>query len=338
MTKKILYIGNKLAVHGQNPTTIDTLSVLFAKEGYHMVTASSQKNKILRIVDMVLTVLKNARSADFVIIDTYSTFNFWYAFIVSQVCRIVRLQYIPYLHGGDLPKRLQQNPRLCRMIFDHAYKNVAPSAYLIEQFRQKNVPGLLQIPNLLDLEQYTFKKRTIIRPRLFWVRALSEIYNPKMAIAVTEKLQKRYPETTLCMVGPDKDGSLDAVKAYADLKGVAVAFTGRLSKAEWTNLAADYDIFLATSHFDNMPVSVMEAMALGLPIVATNVGGIPFLLDKDGEAQLVADGDIDAMVNAIQKLIENPDIAQKQIEKAYRKVESFDWKEIKKQWKRLFEY
>ncbi len=336
--KKIVYIGNKLAVHGRNPTTIDTLSVLFAKEGYRVVTASSQKNKALRIADMVLTVLQHARSADFVIIDTYSTSNFWYAFIVSQVCRLLQLKYIPYLHGGDLPKRLQQNPRLCRMIFDHAYKNVAPSVYLMEQFRERNVPGLLQIPNLLELEQYNFKKRKIIRPRMFWVRAFSEIYNPKMAIAVAEQLQERYPETTLCMVGPDKDGSLDAVKAYADLKGVAVAFTGRLSKAEWTNLAADYDIFLATSHFDNMPVSVMEAMALGLPIVATNVGGIPFLLHKDVEAQLVADGDIDAMVEAIQRLIENPDMAQKQIEKAYHKVEGFDWKEIKKQWERLFEY
>ncbi|WP_300485974.1 glycosyltransferase [Flavobacterium sp.] len=338
MTKKILYIGNKLAGHGQNPTTIDTLSVLFAKEGYRMVTASSQKNKILRIVDMVLTVLKHARSADFVIIDTYSTFNFWYAFLVSQVCRILRLKYIPYLHGGDLPKRLQQNPRFCRMIFDHAYKNVAPSAYLIEQFRQKNVPRLIQIPNLIERERYTFKQRNVIKPHLLWVRAFAAIYNPKMAVDVAASLQKIYPETTLCMVGPDKDGSLDAVKDYAGLKKVAVRFTGQLSKTEWTTLAAGYDIFMATSHFDNMPVSVMEAMALGLPVVATNVGGIPFLLRNDVEAQLVADGDVEAMVAAIRMLIENPDNAQKQIGEAYRKVESFDWKEIKKQWKLLFEY
>ncbi len=337
MKKKILYIGNKLAVHGWNPTTIDTLSALLAKEGYEVVTASSQKNKVLRIADMLLTVVKQARSADFVIIDTYSTSNFWYAFLVSQVCRFLRLKYIPYLHGGDLPKRLQQNPRLCRMIFDHAYKNVAPSAYLIEQFRENKLPRLVQIPNLIEREFYTFKHREVLKPRLLWVRAFATIYNPKMAVAVAESLQKIYPETTLCMVGPDKDGSMDVVKSYADSKGVAVTFTGRLSKTEWTGLAADYDVFLATSHFDNMPVSVMEAMALGLPVVATNVGGIPFLLQDDIDAQLVADDDVEAMVEAVRLFIENPDIAQKQIEKAYRKVGSFDWKEIKKQWELLFE-
>lgn len=335
-TKKILYIGNKLALHGHNPTTIDTLSVLFAKEGYDVVTASAKQNKWLRMLDMSATVIKHARSTGFVLIDTYSTSNFWYAFVVSQLCRMLGLRYIPYLHGGNLPNRLRKNPLLCRMIFEHAYKNIAPSAYLMEQFREQHIPRLIQIPNLLELEQYSFKKRTVIRPRLLWVRAFTDIYNPKMAIAVAELLQKTYPETTLCMVGPDK-GGLDEVKDYAALKGVNVTFTGRLTKTEWTALAADFDVFISTSHFDNMPVSVMEIMALGLAIVSTNVGGIPFLLENNKDAQLVADNDVAGMENAVRTLIESPELAQKQIETAYLKIQNMDWREIKKQWKVLFD-
>lgn len=335
-TKKILYIGNKLALHGHNPTTIDTLSVLFAKEGYDVVTASAKQNKWLRMLDMSVTVIKHARSTDFVLIDTYSTSNFWYAFIVSQLCRILHLRYIPYLHGGDLPNRLRKNPLLCRMIFDHAYKNIAPSAYLMEQFREYQILRLIQIPNVLELDRYFFKKRTKIRPRLLWVRAFADIYNPKMAVAVAEMLQKTDPETTLCMVGPDK-GCMNEVKEEATLKGVNVTFTGRLTKAEWTALAAEYDVFISTSRFDNMPVSVMEAMALGLTIVSTNVGGIPFLLENNKDAQLVENNDVAGMVNAVRKLIESPELVQKQIETAYINVQRLDWKEIKKQWKVLFD-
>lgn len=337
MKKKIVYIGNKLAVHGHNPTTIDTLSELFTQEGYRILTASSKKDKIFRILDMIQTVVKHSRTADFVIIDTYSTSNFWYAFIISQLCRILKLKYIPFLHGGDLPKRLQRNPKLCRMIFENSYKNVVPSAYLMSQFQQKNIPHLIQIPNLLELDQYVFKKRETIRPRLLWVRAFAAIYNPKMAVDVAKSLKMIYPDIQLCMVGPDKDGSLDEVKRYADFKKVDVLFTGKLSKAAWTALASDYDVFISTSHFDNMPVSIMEAMALGLAVVTTNVGGIPFLLANDVDARLVNDNDVSGMVSAVRTLIESPETAQKQIIAAHLKIQQMDWKEIKKQWKVLFE-
>ena len=80
------------------------------------------------------------------------------------------------------------------------------------------------------------------------------------------------------MVGPDKDGSLEKTKQYAKEKGVLhrVRFTGGLSKTEWIELSKDYNIFINTTNVDNTPVSVMEAMALGFPVISTNVGGVPF--------------------------------------------------------------
>lgn len=337
MKKKIVYIGNKLAVHGHNPTTIDTLSRLFIQEGYPIIAASSKRNKVFRILDMMQTVIKHSRTADFVLIDTYSTANFWYSLVISQLCRVLKIRYIPFLHGGDLPKRLKRNPQLCRMIFENSYKNVVPSAYLMDQLQKNNIPNLVQIPNFLELDQYSFKERKTIKPRLLWVRAFAAIYNPKMAVDVAESLKNRYPDVELCMIGPDKDGSWDEVKKYAALKKVDVRFTGKLTKEEWTALASDYDVFISTSHFDNMPVSVMEAMALGLAVVTTNVGGIPFLLKNDVDARLVADNDVAGMVNAVKTIIESPEKTQKQIIAAHLKVQKMDWKEIKKQWGVLFE-
>ena len=78
--KKILYIGNQLSVHGFNKTSIETLGVLLANEGYQMIFTSNKKNQWLRMVDMIRTTILNAKKIDYILIDTYSTSSFWYAF------------------------------------------------------------------------------------------------------------------------------------------------------------------------------------------------------------------------------------------------------------------
>lgn len=332
--KNLLYIGNKLSGKGLNTTIIETLSAQFTKEGYRVVAVSGFKNPVLRMLDMLLTVIRY-RKSDFVLIDTYSTSGFWFAFSVSQLCRLFGKKYIPILHGGNLPNRLQNNPKLCTMVFWNAYKNVAPSHYLLEAFKKAGFSNLVFIPNTLEIGQYPFLERTELQPKLLWVRAFDAIYNPKMAIDVLSLLQKKFPETQLCMVGPDRDGSMESCKDYALEKNVAVHFTGRLPKTEWIALAAAYDIFINTTHFDNTPVSVMEAMALGLPVVTTNVGGIPFLLKNNQEAMLVADNDFVGMMDAIVSLIENPQTAKEMARKARIKAESWDWNVVKDQWKNL---
>ena len=115
-----MYIGNKLSEHGINQTTIETLGPLLEKEGYKLIYASSKKNQFLRILDMLWHIWQN-RQCDYVLIDTYSTSSFWYALATSQLCRLLSLRYIPFLHGGNLPQRLLDHPLKCNMIFNHSF-------------------------------------------------------------------------------------------------------------------------------------------------------------------------------------------------------------------------
>ena len=334
--KKLLYIGNKLSEHGINQTTIETLGPLLEKEGYKLIYASSKKNQFLRILDMLWSIWTN-RDSDYVIIDTYSTSSFWYTFATSQLCRTLYLKYIPFLHGGNLPQRLERNPRICNMIFNHSYTCVAPSNYLFEAFRNKGYSNLAYIPNAIDIGHYQNKVRKQVSPKLLWVRSFAEIYNPMMAVRVLEQLQERHPEATLCMVGPDKDGSLTKTQKLADDLGMSVIFTGKLTKQEWASLAQEYDIFINTTHFDNMPVSVIEAMALGLAIVSTDVGGIPFLLEHQIEALLVGDNEVSEMVVAIEQLIDYPSLFKELTKNASQKAITFDWKIVKQQWFKILQ-
>lgn len=330
--KNVLYIGNNLKQQRSNISAIGIVGPQLGQEGYQVSYASSKPNKVSRLLDMLWACLVYRKKTDLVLIDTYSTQNFYYAFLVSQLCRVLGLKYIPVLHGGNLPQRLKTNPKLCRAIFNHAYKLVSPSVYLKEAFEGFGYTNISYIPNSLDLIQYVYHKRDFQEVKLLWVRSFSSIYNPQLAVRILKTLQDQGFKASLCMVGPDADGSLEAVKQLAiDLK-VSVKFTGKLPKKDWLALAKEYNIFINTTNFDNMPVSVMEAMALGLPIVSTNVGGLPYLIDHEKGGLLLEPDSVDGFVEAIKRLIENPEIAREMAVCARRKVAGFDWEVVKLRW------
>jgi glycosyltransferase involved in cell wall biosynthesis len=335
MKKNLLYIGNKLSRHGMTVTSIETLGMLLENEGYNLFYASSKRNKPLRLFDMLYQTIKCRKRVDYVLIDTYSTYNFWYAFSVSQLCRLLKIKYIPKLHGGDLPHRLIKNPRLCRMIFKNAYRNVAPSAYLLNAFKDRGFAEILYIPNTIELQKYPFKTREHMRPKLLWVRSFTSIYNPEMALKVFHEMKKEFPHSELCMVGPDKDGTLNKVQEMAKQMQLDVTFTGKLSKPEWVRLSAEYDIFINTTHFDNTPVSVIEAIALGLPVVSTNVGGISYLLEDKKTALLVNDNDVNGMVCCLKEIMSNQPLRDGLVNNALALVQAFDWEKVKSKWEEV---
>jgi glycosyltransferase involved in cell wall biosynthesis len=313
-------------------SSIDALVPLFENEGFTLYYASSKINKVLRLCDMLIACIRYKNRVDFVIIDTYSTLNFYYALFVSQLCRVLQLKYIPSLNGGNLPKRLQNNPFLCGLIFNHAYKNVSPSLYLKEAFEDFGYTNIGYIPNTIELQQYPFKRRSFNSVKLLWVRSFSKIYNPLLAIHLLKALQDDGIDASLCMVGPDSDGTLKDAKKLEKQLDVDVLFTGKLSKPDWIKLAQDYNIFINTTNFDNMPVSVVEGMALGMVVISTNVGGMPYLVTHGHDGILVEPHNVALFVDAIKSILKSPEAAQTMAMHAREKVEQFDWQVIKQLW------
>lgn len=335
--KNILYIGNKLASKGRTVTTIDVLGPLLQTEGFQLRYASSVRNVSARLLHMMRATFLSRNWAHYVLIDTYSTRNFWYAITVGRLCKSLKIKYIPILHGGNLPERLSKNRKAVKNYIDKAHAVVSPSDYLIDAFAKAGFQQLIKIPNHIDLKAYNFKERTFFEPRLLWVRSFDEIYNPEMAIEVLDIISRQYPKAKLCMVGPDKDGSMKKCISMAAQKNLNVEFTGLLDKEDWIYMSADYDVFINTSNFDNLPVSILEAMALGLPVVSTNVGGIPYLIDNLKNGLLVKRYQSKEMAEQVLNLIQNNDKASIAIaQKARKTAEKFDWDKVKQSWLQLF--
>jgi len=325
----ILYLGNK-----NSPTlsTIDTLGEQLG-ETYDIVTCSSVQNKILRFFDMMRQIIKHKNECKLLIVDTYSTWNFYYAMMTAFYAKQFKIPYIPILHGGNLPQRLDNNEALSKYLFNDSFMNVTPSSYLKEEFEKRGYKTML-IPNNIELEKYQFKLREKIEPKLLYVRSFAKIYNTKMAIRAFEIVKKKYPNATLTMVGPDRDGSLEETKEFAKELGLAdcVTFTGGLSKEEWINLSKDFDIFINPTNFDNLPVSIVEAMALGFVIVSTNVGGLPYLIENEKDGLLVDKNDHIAMANKILRALKEPALCKKLSSNAREKAKTYAWSEVKKLW------
>ncbi|RMD94615.1 MAG: glycosyltransferase family 1 protein [Calditrichaeota bacterium] len=333
--KTILYIGNHLSRGGAYPSVAESLAPYLLPE-VQLRLVSHYRNKPLRLAHMLWAVVRFGRKEHPVLIDTYSSLNFWYALLCGIGCRLMGIPYYCVLHGGNLPDRLKRTPQFCRWLFGGARRLISPSGYLQDAFRKAGYEAEV-IPNPIPIANYPFKLRDRVRPRLLWVRAFSVIYHPQMAIRVLHELVKDYPDAELCMVGPDKDGSMGKCKAMAEALGIAerVTFTGLLPKDEWIRLSADYDIFINTTNVDNMPVSVIEAMALGLPVVCTDAGGLPYLIKDDKTGLLVSVGDVGEMVARVTQLLDDPEVSARLSVAGRKQAEEFDMEKVAQLWKKL---
>jgi glycosyltransferase involved in cell wall biosynthesis len=210
-----------------------------------------------------------------------------------------------------------------------------PSRYLYEAMQPYRADVRL-LPNPLDVSAYTFRLRERPHPRLVWLRALQDVYNPVMALRVVALLKREYPDVELLLVGPDKGAGVRVRAAIAEMElGERVRLVGRVPKADVPQWLDAGDVFLNTSYVDNTPISLMEAMASGLPIISTDVGGIPYLV-RDGEnGLLVAADDAGAMAAAVQRVLHEAGLAARLSRAARTAAEAFDWAAVLPQWESL---
>ncbi len=337
MTKKIIYIDNFLSKHGYLPTIAEVLVKQLRTEGYEIICSSNVKNKALRLPDMLKTIWANRKNS-IALIATYSTDAFYFACVCASYCRLLNIKYIPCLHGGDLPGRIKKSRSLSKKIFGKAYINVAVSGYLQQAMQQNNWPATC-IPNPINIELYNFKERAACKPRLLWVRSFHQLYNPKLAIHILAKLVPEYPDAVLLMIGPDKDGSFaECIQLAKELKVESnILFKGFVTKEEWTALSVQYDLFINTTNFDNLPVSVIEAMALGMVVISTDVGGLPYLITNNQDGVLVPPLDADAFVSAVNNVLNNPAIANGLSLAARKSAMKYDWSNVRTLWNNLLQ-
>jgi glycosyltransferase involved in cell wall biosynthesis len=331
-----LLLGNFFLASG-TPQVCEELSERLRVAGWPTLTSSSYRSRPLRILDMTNSVWKLRKEYDVAQLDVFSGQAFWWAQACSEVLLACRKPYVVSLHGGALPSFADDHPARVARLLTNAAAVTAPSPYLARRFRTVRA-DIVELPNPIDLPRYAFRLRRPIVPRIIWLRSFHEIYDPMAAVEILRLTLPACPDARLVMVGADRgDGSFQRTRSYCNQHGLQghVEFTGPIPKSNVSNYLDHADVFLNTSRIDNTPVSVMEAMASGLPIVSSNAGGVPDLLTHERDSLLFDPGDSQGMAEGVIRIATQPGLAEELVRNAREKVRGFDWSAILPAWQRL---
>jgi glycosyltransferase involved in cell wall biosynthesis len=308
----------------------------FRAAGYEVVSVSASPNRYLRLLDIAATLVRCLHRVDIVLVEVYGGPSFVVEDVATALARFARRGLVLHLHGGAMPEFTQRFPRWTRRVFARADAIVSPSEFLTAVASDYGCAPRI-IPNSIDIAAYPFKQRERVRARLFWMRSFHRIYNPLMALRVLARVRSSVPDAELVMAGQDK-GLARAAQREAARLGLdgAVRFVGFLNSFGKIHEGDAADVFINTSSVDNLPVAVIEACAMGLPVVSTAVGGMRYLLKEGDTGLLVPDDDSDAMANAILRLIGDPGLATRLSTNGRQLAECFSWERVAPQWERLF--
>ncbi len=337
MKAGVLIVGNFFVSERGGRAVCEDLSERLERSGWRVSTTSWQASRPLRLLDMIATTWRGRRHFEIACVDVFSDAAFVWAEAVCLTLRLAAKPYMLALRGGNLPVFAAAHPRRVRRLLQSARCVIAPSAYLRDAMRPYRDDLVLQ-PNPIDLAAYPFRLRDRPQPHLVWIRAFHRIYNPVLAVAVLARVVREYPEARLSMIGPDKgDGTLDETKRAAADAGLSnrIDFVGPVPKSDVGRRLSRADVFLNTANVDNAPVTVLEAMACGLPVVTTDVGGLPQLVSHGRDALLVAADDPISMADSVLEILRTPVLAASLSREARRTAAASDWTDQLPRWERL---
>jgi glycosyltransferase involved in cell wall biosynthesis len=161
------------------------------------------------------------------------------------------------------------------------------------------------------------------------------MYNVAVILRAFAIIQKRYPEGVLTVAGDGPQRPmLEELARELSLRNVT--FTGQVSNAEMPGLYDAADIYLNSSEIDNMPLSIIEAYACGTPVVTTDPGGIPYMLEHERTGLLAPQRNPEALAAAAIRLLEDPELAERIVTNARAECERYTWEATRRQWIDLY--
>ena len=157
--------------------------------------------------------------------------------------------------------------------------------------------------NGVDCKRYAIPKVETDTFNFVTVGTIYEVKNFPFLVNCFAQLHKQHPETRLTIVGNGAQrGMLTQQIEQLGLED-AITITGTVGNVE--DYLAAADVYVASSLFEGLPLSILEAMAAGLPIISTNVGGVPDVVRNGENGLLIPSGDYEAYIAALTELTEN---------------------------------
>lgn len=294
---------------------------------------------LCRLVPYLYALWRGCRGAQVVHIMANSGWS-WHLFAAPAVwiAKLCGAGVVLNYRGGEAEVFFEKAFIWVRPTLALVDEIVVPSGFLLKVFKKRGVVCSV-VPNIINLERF---KREAVRGRaheslhLLVARNLEKLYDNETAIRAYKLIRHQVPQATLTIAGtgPERDRLLKLTKDLGMTDGVR--FVGQIENQGMPALMQEADVMLNPSLADNMPVSLLEAFACGLPVVSTNVGGVPFLITHEETGLLIEPGAPAALAAAVLRLHADLCLRERIILAARAQVEHYTWPEIWPQIARVY--
>lgn len=339
---RVLLIAPSLAIVGGQSVQADQLYRQFANEPQveiRFLAINPRLPRLLRVkyVRTVLTaivylaqLITGVFRADMLHIFTPGYMAFFLAPVPALLmARLFGRPTILNYHDGRAEDHLANWP-LARAFMRLPSTIMVPSDYLVSVFAKFGFKAT-RIYNLAVPTSLNYRERAKPQPIFLHTRGLAAEYNPECTLRAFAIVQRYYPEARLLIA---HDGPLRAeLEFVAAVLGLShTHFIGPVAPGEMAALYDSADIYLMSPNADNLPLSVLECSAAGLPVISSRVGGVPELIEDEVNGLLFAPDDHEAMARCAFRLLDEPGLALRLATNARSRLSKFTWHEIGPQW------
>lgn len=290
---------------------------------------------LLTLPAYVLSLLRNVPKFDVLHLFSASYTSFLLAPAPAAIIgKLFGKRVVLNYHSGEAEDHLRKSSATIKRVLRYVDVLAVPSEYLRGVFGSFGIAATV-IPNVVDMERFAYAGRVVFRPRFLVARMLEPLYNVGCVLRTFRLIQNRFPEAVLTILG---NGSQEqALRQEAIALGLQnVHFAGLVERATIPQYYADHDIMLNASNIDNLPLSILEAFAAGLPVVSTEAGGIPHMITDRQSGMLVALNDCQSLAERALELLDNQEMAGAIAAAAYSECKKYAWAAVREQWMKVY--
>ncbi len=251
------------------------------------------------------------------------------------VGRLLGRRVVVHYHGGAAGAFAERYPWLLGRTLAAADRLVVPSGFLQQVFaglgHQAEVVG-----NPTDLEAFHFRPRPEGDPVVLSCRNLEPVYDVATGLRAFAYMHRHMPGARFLIAGDGRQRQeLESLTAALDI-GPAVSFLGNVPSTRMPDLLAQAHILINSSRADNLPGSILEAFAAGVPVVSTAAGGIPWLVQDEESGLLAPVGDARRLGEQLLRLARDQTLATGLAARGHAIAAGYRWSEIEPLWRAIY--
>lgn len=333
--KRILFISNYQSGVGGINSQVDLLNSYINQEiNFESKIFSTKGNPFKRCWKFLQLLLIVGRY-DVLHIHACSYWGMLPVFFGVIAGKLNSKKIVITYHGGEAEKYFAKHAAFVQRWLCRADVVIVLSEFLKDIFDQYSIPCTV-IPNIVKLQTISTNQKQVVSPRFISIRHLEPLYNIHCILQAYEQVTKIYPNATLDILGQGSQRiELESYVQEHNLNGVK--FLGQVSNEKIYEYFTQASIMISAPKIDNMPVSILEAMNVGLLVISSKVGGVPYMITHRKTGLLFESENVEQLVEQMLWALEHSEEVKQMIGQAQADVQKYSWENVRPQLMKVYE-